>query len=281
MDTMVVKKDSSDTARIVKHRSFTPGLAYASNNTFMGRKDSVTRFLLTPSFSYDGKYGFSASISASHADVPQSTTKKGKATRVPVFDEYDIGAGYDHDWNDKFSSSLLETHNFYDAKSARLRSTIDNDLTLGSSFDGKYITALVTGDWAHGKKTTYGQSKDYFYTFHLSHSFDFEKIFHSAWEFDVEPKVDAVYGTQNFYSIYTKGKSLDSTKVNAIQNQKQLKKYNLLNYEFKLITTFTNDKWTLSPEWDYEVPQNVPAGAPSAPFSVFSVSLTYTFKTKK
>jgi hypothetical protein len=284
-DSLVSKKDSADTAKTVKHRKFTPGVAWASNNTFMGRKDSVDHYLLSPSFAYEGKYGVSASITASHTSLPTTPTKdkSGKTVKpgkTPTFDEYDMALGYDHDWTDNFSSGILETHNFYDAKSSRLKSTIDNDLNLNSSYDFKYIAAEVSGDWAHGKKTAYGQSKDYFYTFTLSHQFEIDHLFHTAWELDIEPKADAIYGTQNFYLIYTKGKPLDSTQIKKVDYQKQLSKYNWLNYEFKLPITFTNDKWSLSPEWDYEVPINVPRGSPSLPFSVYTVTLTYTFKTK-
>jgi hypothetical protein len=282
-DTVVVKKDTADTTATPKHRTFTPGLGWASNNTFLGRKDSVDHYLLSPSFAYEGKYGFNASITASHSSTPAPVTRKGKTekpAKQPTFDEYDIAGGYNHDWNDHFSSSLLETHNFFDSKTLRLKSTIDNDLTLGSSYDTKFITGEVTGDWAHGRKTVYGQSKDYFYTFILSHSFAFENIFHSKWEMDIEPKVDAVYGTQNFYKIYTKGKTIDSTQIKQADYEKKLAAYNWLNTETKLIVTFTNDKWSFAPEWDYEVPMNTPKGAPSLPFSVYTINLTYTFTTK-
>jgi hypothetical protein len=281
-DTLA-KKDSADTVKTIKHRKFTPGVAWASNNTYHGRKDSVDHYLISPSFSYEGKYGFNASITASHTSLPPATNNYGKPVKTkktPVLDEYDVAAGYDHDWNDQFSSSILETHNFFDVQSSRLKTTIDNDLTLGSNYDGKYITIDLTGDWAHGKKNKNGETKDYFYTLTLSHQFSFEKLFHSSWEFDIEPKVDAVYGTQNFYKSYTKGVPLDKN-VKQAEYEKQLSTYNLLNAEFKLPLTLTNDKWSLSPEWDYEVPMSTPSGAPSLPFSVYSVSLTYTFTSKK
>ncbi len=291
-DTLLAKQDSADTAHVVKHRKFTPGIAWASNNTYQGRRDSVNHYLLSPSFAYEGKYGVAASITASHASASTDPPKKDKNGKIikpaktPTFDECDLALGYEHDWTDNFNSGILETHNYFDARSARLQSTVDNDVNLNSSYDFKYIAAEAEADWAHGLLTKYGRSKDYFYTFVLSHDYEFDKIFHSRVEMDIEPKFDAVYGSQTFLQIYTLGipsgyvrGSAASDALQKADYRNELSKYVWLNDEFKLPVTFTNDKWAIGAEWDYEIPQNVPKGNESTPFSVFILKLTYTFKT--
>jgi hypothetical protein len=284
-DTVPTPKDTAEVPEI-RHRKYEIEAGYASNNTYKGRRDSVDHLLLSPSFSYIGIYGFNAGLSFSHSgnlSTPPKT-KAGvtpKQGKQPVFDQTDLSLGWDHDWTKKFSTSILETHSFFDAKSARLRSTIDNDFTIGATYNFKYVVADVSGDWAHGKKTAkYGEPKDYFYTGNLSHDFDFDELGKNGnSELEVEPKISCVYGTQNFIKVYTKGKALDSTQIKHLEYEKKLAKYNILNYELALPVTYTFKQWMVTAEWDYNIPQNVVGGS-STPYSVFAATLKYTIKGK-
>ncbi|MFI5151057.1 MAG: hypothetical protein ACHQRM_15080 [Bacteroidia bacterium] len=279
-DSLKPKKDSVDTMKVV-HRKFTIDASWASNNTFMGRRDTVNHQLISPTFAYEGIHGFNASFALSHStDLVPIKNAKGKTRKQPVFDQYDIALGWDHDWSKRFSTSLTNTHSWFDAKSARLRSVIDNDLNFGGTWDQDFIKADLTGDWCHGPKSKFGELKDFFYTFSVSHDFDFDDIFGSSWEFEVEPKFSAVYGTQNFYKVYTKGIPLDSTVIKKLDYQKQLSKYNMLNYLFAVPITFTHHKWAFSFEYDYNMPQNLVPGSSSVPYSVFMADIKLTMKGK-
>ncbi|HEV7231507.1 MAG TPA: hypothetical protein VGO45_09285 [Bacteroidia bacterium] len=282
-DTVPVAADSSDYFKI-KNRKFEFGMRYASNNTFMGRRDSVNHIVLSPSFSYTGIHGFNASIMASHIDLsgpsPAKTQTATKPARIPILDEYDATIGWDHDWTDNFSTSILETHSYFDVKSPRIRSTIDNDFNLGASYDFKYVMADASGDFCHGPKTKYGQAKDNFFTVSLSHDFDIDPLFHTKGELEIEPRLSVVYGTQNFFLVYTKAKPGDSTLIKKAEYEKKLAKFGLLNYMFSLPLTYTRGKWAFTAEWDYNMPQSVPAGSSSTPYSVFVMDLTFTLKGK-
>jgi hypothetical protein len=288
-DSLKTRRDTSDTTHITKRRKFEWGAHYASDATYQGRRDSVSHLIMSPSFSYTGVHGFNASLTASHVEftAPPVKTKKGAVVatspkaRPPLLDEYDLALGWDHDWTKNFSTSVQNTHSYFDAKSPRLRSTIDNDFNIGATYDFDYLVADASGDWAHGPKSKYGQAKDYFYSFSLSHDFDFDEIFHTRGEFEIEPKISMSYGTQNFYKLYIKAGTPETpAQQQAIDNQKQLSKFNVLNYVFAVPLTYTYKKVAFSLEWDYNMPQNVATGTSSSPYSVIMFDFKYTRKGK-
>jgi hypothetical protein len=288
-DSAATKKDTADTILVIKHRKYQFAANYASNSTFVGRRDSVSHFVISPSFSYTGIKGWNASLGLVHIDFPPGPkkTKPGipvKQAKTPILDELDGALGWDHDWGEHFTLSLNNTHSYFDAKSSRIRSVIDNDFNIGLNSDWKYITADASGDWAHGVKTAYGRAKDYFFTFSLSHNFDFDPFWNTKGEIEIEPKFSLVAGTQSFFAIYTKGHPLDSAVAKKIvidaAYEKQLAKFGLLNYVFAVPVTFTRHKWAFAFEWDYNIPQNVPRGSVSSPYPVYILDLKFTMKGK-
>jgi hypothetical protein len=279
-DSLRAKKDSADTMKVVR-RKLIPGVSWASNNSFMGRTDTVDHQLTSPSIAYEGIYGFNASLALSHSSNLQPVKNaKGKVRKQPAFDEYDAALGWDHDWNKRISTTILNTHSWFDAKSARIRSVIDNDLNLGAIFDLEYLDAGLNADWCHGPTTKLGEMKDFFYTLSLSHDFDVGRIGCSHWELEVEPKISVIYGTQNFYRIYTKGVPIDTLVTTRAQYQQQLSKLNMLNILLSVPVTLTHAPWSFGLQYDYNMPQNVPAGRSNTPYPVLLVDLKLTLTGK-
>jgi hypothetical protein len=284
-----VAKPEDEDSTVTKHRKFEYAAGYASNNTFMGRRDSVSHLVVSPSFTYTGIKGWNGSLTASHTELTAGPkyNKKGvlvKQPKTPLLDELDAALGWDHDFGDHFGTTITNTHSYFDAKSAKLRSVIDNDLNLGANSEWKYIKGDVSGDWAHGVKTKFGRAKDYFFTFSLSHDFDFDPFFGSTAEFEIEPKVSLVAGTQSFFAIYTKNIPTDSVAIKKLANatayQKELAKFVLLNYQISVPFTYTYHKWAFDFEWQYNIPQNVPRGTSSNPYPVYMVDIKFTVKGK-
>ena len=285
-DSLRSPKDSIDTTFTTKRRTFSWNAHYASDATYMGRKDSLNHLVLSPSFTYTGIHGFSTSLTASHIEFTDKPVKLKNGTvltrqRPPVLDEYDWVLGWDHDWTENFSTSIGNTHSYFDAKSPRVRSTINNDFNIGATYDFNLVVADVSGDWAHGPKTVFGQAKDYFYTMSLSHDFDYEKLFKTSGELEIEPRLSMAYGTQNFFKLYVKaGVPTNPALQQAIEKQKKLAQFSLLNYTLAVPLTYTWKKVAFVLEWDYNIPQNVAQGSSSSPFSVIMFDVRYTRKGK-
>ncbi len=274
------KKDSANVSEI-KYRKLILGTNYASNSTFMGRKDSVSRSTFSPSVMYEGIKGWNGALIASHTGLSAGRNKKGglgRTAKTPLLDELDGVAGWDHDFGEVFSTTVSNTHSYFDSKSARIRSVIDNDLNVGIQSDWDYIIAAVSGDLDHGVKSKLGKGRDYFLTFSLSH--EFGVLINASSDFKIEPRFNLIAGTQNFYLIYTKGKPLDSTLVSKREYPKQLAKFALLNYEVSLPLTYTKKSWAFDFSWNYNIPQNIIGGASSAPFSVFMADIKFIIRGK-
>jgi hypothetical protein len=80
--------------------------------------------------------------------------------------------------------------------------------------------------------------------------------------------------------VYTKAKPGDSTLIKKAAYEKKLSKFAVLNYMLAVPLTYTYGKWAFTAEWDYNIPQAVPAGSSSSPYSVFVMDLTFTLKGK-
>jgi len=247
----------------------------------MGRRDSVSHDVVNPSISYMGINGWNGSLIASHEELPPGKKKKGNLGRVaktPLLDELDGQVGWDHDFGEHFATSVSNIHSYFDSKSAKVRSVIDNDFNLGMLGDWDYITAAVSGDLDHGVKSKLGKGRDYFLTGVLSH--EFEIPIGASADFRIEPRITMVAGTQRFYLTYTRGIPLDPASISLTEYPKQLAKFEVLNYQFAVPVTYSVHSWAFGLGWEYNMPQNIIGGASSSPYSVYMAEIKFIIRGK-
>lgn len=160
--------------------------------------------------------------------------------------ETDLGAGFDYDFGNNFSTGIAYTHSFFPANSPLLQASNENNISLSVKYDWHYLKSSVNADYAFGKQN------DIFLNF--SHAK--EIIIGTLWSekniISIAPAVELIAGTQHFYESYVteknkrdkangKGKSStapgntnSSTVVTVPYNR-----FNLLSYNFKLPLTLS------------------------------------------
>ncbi len=267
-----VKKDSvqekkSETGRM-KYRKVKIGVDYASDNTFRGRKDSTNIPLVSPFFKYTGRRGWFTTVSL--ADVP---AKKQKA-----FDELDLGAGKNFDFSENWDGTLSYTHYFFDAKAARIKAAVQNDIHASVNYDWTILYSQVIFDVNGGSdKFLYKGKKigvrnfDYSFTFANQH--DFEINFKDEKKMlTISPEADVLFGTQNFLAAY-KGKTSD------VNFKKQAEKFSLTAYVFYARFVLDLHKFSLDLSPSYTIPKNVPGNGSSSAYFVMYTSAYWTFKS--
>ncbi len=265
--------DSIDTASVdIKYRTFKMALDYSSENTFKGRRNTTNIPVLTPYFRYTTKQGFF--VKASIVDAP--TQKK----LTKLFDELDAGLGWMFDFSDAWNGSVSYTHYFYNAKVARLKSSVQSDFNLSTGYDWDIVYSQLLFDYnpgnpklvVNGKKTP-KRTQDYSITFANSHDFIF--IFNNESKLIISPELDVIWETQNFLAAY-KGK-LDTAPKKYLQ---QASAFSFAAYILYLNVTYKIKRFSIAAYPSYTIPQNVPEGESSTPFFVMSGRIAYTIKSK-
>ncbi|MBI3500421.1 MAG: hypothetical protein HY063_01390 [Bacteroidetes bacterium] len=263
------KKNAS--AKTEKFRKFRMGVDYSSDNTFKGRKDTVTIPIISPSFKFTAKSGLFLKANMVHVPAPKAKKKK-------FFDELDAGAGWNFDFSDDWDGSISYTHYFFDSKVARLKAAVQNDANAAVGYDWNILYSRILFDYNSGnpnltykgKKIT-KRTKDFSVTFTNVH--DFEFTFRHKQMLTLSPEADVLFGTQNFLAAY-KGQS-DTTKY-----QKQASAFNLTAYIFYATVSYEIKKFTFLLDPSYTIPQNLPQGESSKPYFIMSGSIYVTFKSK-
>jgi hypothetical protein len=265
IDTL--KKDSID--ELPLYRKFKLSFNYSSATTFLGRKDSISIPILSPSMRYisSKNYFYQATL------VHTNTTNK-------LFDELDIKVGKRYFGGENYDGSISYGHYFFSPQVSRLNSFVNNDINVYNGYDFKYIYSALSFDYTHGKKSFYIKgpktgktykltaiSKDFTLTWINLHQFYFYEIFNQNDLFIVTPEIDLVYGTQNSIRLY-RNKNNQSVeerfKARAVTiNLDFLYILNRLSINFSPFVTF---------------PQNPSEGQNSKPYFVLYGGLFYTWK---
>ena len=247
-DTIESKKDTSSKAP--KKASLKFGVDYLSNNVFVGRTDTVTTPLITPSIKYTFKSG--VYFSGSFEILPNR--KKNK------MDGGDLALGYDFDLTDNLSGGVSYTKLFYSANSTQVSSSISSTFNGNLDYDiADIITASVSLDYNINKANV---GNDFMFNFGLSHDFIAEGIFGDKDILLISPMIASNSGTQNFYDGYLVRKNLKNAKRNAAQTAlfnaytADLSQFKLLDYEFSRPIEYKADQFIFHITPTYALAEN-------------------------
>ncbi|MNJ91524.1 hypothetical protein D3C87_91760 [compost metagenome] len=155
--------------------------------------------------------------------------------------ETDLGAGFDHDFNDQFSTGLAYTRSFFPSNSPLLQASNENNLNLSAKYSWPWLKSSFSADYA------FGQQNDIFLSLTHSKEISIGSLFNEKNALSVEPAIELVAGTRHFYETYTtkknnrdkangKGKSPVSpgNSNSMITTTVASDSFNLLSYNFKL-----------------------------------------------
>lgn len=159
----------------------------------------------------------------------------------PGISETDIGAGFDHDFNDKFTTGIAYTRSFFPANSPLLQAANENNVNLSLKYTWPWLKSSLSADYAFGKQN------DVFISLTHSKEIGMGSLFNEKNSLYVEPAIEVVAGTRHFYETYTiekskrdkangKGKSpvspgnSNSTTTTTVASNS----FNLLSYNLKL-----------------------------------------------
>lgn len=155
--------------------------------------------------------------------------------------EMDIGAGFDHDFNDKLNAGIAYTRSFFPENSPLLQAANENNVNVSLKYEWSWIKSSLSTDYAFGKEN------DVFIS--LSHSKEIRvgSLFNEKNLLSLEPAIEVVAGTRHFYETYTLEKSnRDKAKGkgkipfspgnpnSTITTTVASESFNLLSYNFKL-----------------------------------------------
>lgn len=140
--------------------------------------------------------------------------------------ETDIGAGFDHDFNDRFTIGTAYSHSFFPEKSPLLQAANENNLNVSVKYAWPWLKSSLSTDYAFGKQN------DVFISLAHSKEISLGSLFNEKNSLSLEPAIEVVAGTRHFYETYTieKGKSGKKTTTTTVATNS----FNVLSYNFKL-----------------------------------------------
>jgi len=266
-----IRKDSLEIDPIFRRVKIS--LNYSSATTFLGRKDTISIPILSPSFKYTTSKNFIYQISLVHTN----TTNK-------LFDELDVKIGKHFYIGEKYDASLSYSHFFFNKSVSRINSFVNNDINFYNGFDFNYFYSAINTDFTYGKKTFTIKGKKKNKTHNLTvvsrdisltwinlRQFYFYEFFNQNDKFIVTPEIDLVFGTQNSIRLY---KNINTKQTAASRFQIRAITLNLdLLYVYKQLS------FNISPFVTF--PKNVVEGQASKPYFVIYAGLFYAWKWEK
>jgi hypothetical protein len=256
----------SDTDTIIRKKSVSLGVSYGSDALFFGRTGPIKYPFLTGDAIYNSKSGVFV-----YASVL-------KVLGYAPVDEVDIGGGYFYKLSKAFSGAASYTRFIFNKNANVIKSASSNDINLKNAYDWNYLKSTVILDYLYGK------SNDFFVT--VSHS----KYFETSWSvFDDQdylsfnPSFNFIMGTQNFvqrYEIDHKYQHVISSNIAEHIDPgaaRRNRKFNMLNYSFKVPIAYNRPHYTLEASWRYSMPVNVEGTLENRRESFFNFTFYYLF----
>jgi hypothetical protein len=116
--------------------------------------------------------------------------------------ETDMGAGFDHDFNDKLTIGMNYTRSFFPANSPLLQAANKNNANVSVKYLWPWVKSSFNADYAFGKEN------DVFLSLSHSKEISIGSLFNNKNALSLEPAIELVAGTRHFYETYTieKGK---------------------------------------------------------------------------
>lgn len=155
--------------------------------------------------------------------------------------ETDLGAGFDHDFNDKFTAGIAYTRSFYPENSPLLQAANKNNVNLSVNYVWPWFKSSVNADYA------FGQQNDVFISLGHTKEISLGSLFNEKNSLYLEPEIELVAGTRHFYETYTiekskrekangksKGPASPGNSNSTITTTVAYDRFNLLSYNLKL-----------------------------------------------
>jgi hypothetical protein len=233
------EEDNSD------DRSLIVSTEYASDRVVYGRKLSTALPNIAPSLSYEAPSGFYTNLTIYRLLQP-----------VQKIYETDWNTGWDFTVTKKLKAGVGYTRFFYSKDTSlqqfQFRSTLVNQFELNLTLETKVITAKLYFDYLFGSG-----SSDVILPLDLSHKFKFENPFtEDNDELLIEPTASIYLGTNNYVSLYKKGRGKGVSEVNNT-------KFGYQGIEFALPVEYDIGKFIFTASGHYNIPQAQSISVPS------------------
>lgn len=256
----------SDTDTIIRKRSVSVGVSYGSDALFFGRTGPIKYPFLTGDAIYNSKTGWFVYGSVL------------KVLGYAPVDEVDVGGGYFYKLSKQFSGAASYTRFIFNKNANVIKSASSNDINLKNAYDWKILKTTVILDYLFGK------SNDFFTT--ISNSKYFESsfsIFDDQDYLSFNPSFNMILGTQNFVQRYEVDHHYQHVLPPSIIEHidpaaaRRNRRFNMLNYSFKVPVAYNRPHYTLEASWRYSMPVNVEGTLENRRESFFNFTFYYLF----
>jgi hypothetical protein len=228
---------------VVKPNPWRVGLSYLSDNVYQGRKDSVALPYVTASFGYYHKSGLFLVSSASFVTGYSENH----------IDLVSLEGGYNYS-SDKVNFEISASKDFYSPQSFNVKSEIEGRLDAYFSYDLGFIEPNIQAGMNYAAQSDYGVGLG------LEHSFSFLED-----RLEASPTFLANLSTENFNASYyskrrysadrrSKNKGNSTSDITAVLSNAS--KFQLMDYEFSLPSSYTVNNLTLNFTPTYALPVN-------------------------
>lgn len=198
--------------------------------------------------------------------------------------ETDIGAGFDHDFNENFTTGIAYTRSFFPANSPLLQAANENNVNVSGKYAWPWVKSSFSADYAFGKQN------DIFLSLAHSKEITIGSLFNKKNVLFLEPAIELVAGTRHFYETYTikkgnrdnaNGKSKNpisqgnpnSTTTTIVDSDS----FNLLSYNFKLPLSLNRQNYIAEISYQLSIPGPKAAAELKHQQSFFGLAFYYQF----
>lgn len=160
--------------------------------------------------------------------------------------ETDIGAGYDHNFNDDFTTGIAYTRSFFPSNSPLLQAANENNVNVSAEYTWPWLKSSISADYA------FGTQSDIFLSFTNSKEISLGTLFNENNSLSLEPAIELIAGTRHFYKTYTiekgnrnksngkgKGPEMPGNSNSTITTTVPSDSFSMLSYNFKLPLSFS------------------------------------------
>jgi hypothetical protein len=229
----VINEDGDDPYDELSFFNF--GLNYLSNNVYLGRKDTSVISYYSPYIGYHFKDGIYAKAMISLSPV--------NATHL---DLTILEAGYGRSFGDHFNGGLNLDRYIYNKNSVSIRANGVGAAGVNGQFSNDYIEPTAGFDLNFNKKST-----DYVASLLLDHNFKLANK-----KMNIIPAVLVNIGTRHYLDEYYVARINKKQKTKLTKVVANAKKFNALDYECSLKTTYMTPRWLFTFIPTYAIPVN-------------------------
>jgi hypothetical protein len=239
--TVYAQIDSVRTDSISKKDVFSGSINYQSQLHYFGRIDTFKSSGLFPILGYEFKNGLYA----------QGTAVFVQSAAQPFdYTGASIEAGYKFPEKKHFEGNIFVSKFFYEDQSSLVQSALQAQTGINLTYKNKYINVNGGADLKFSDQTDIGATAG------IDHLFA-KKI--KSWKnsaLAIMPSATIYAGTQNFTTTHTKKNNFLGLPITE-EKTEQVKKFNILAYEFSAPVVLVAGKMNAYVVPSYVIPQNL------------------------